>query len=53
MKADELLTVFGNQNKQWRIAMPPRWEANWNSTICHGVLAIQKNSAIKENVRLA
>ena len=53
MKADELLTVFGNQNKQWRIAMPPRWEANWNSTISHGVLAIQKNSAIKENVRLA
>ena len=38
--------------KQWQIAMPPRWEANWNLILDHGVPAIQKNSAIKENVQL-
>ncbi len=38
--------------KQWQIAMPPRWEANWNLILGHGVPTIKKNSAIKENVRL-
>jgi hypothetical protein len=52
MKANGLLTAVGNQKKQRQIAMPPRWEAIWNSILGHGVPAMQKNSAIKENERL-
>jgi hypothetical protein len=34
--------------KQWQIAMPSRWEANWNSIFGHDVPAMQKNYAIRE-----
>jgi hypothetical protein len=40
MKADRLSTFFSNKKKQWQIAMPPRWEANWNLILGHGVPAI-------------